>query len=227
MHAVLFPAAALIAAVLLERAAGAGLCFVKYTVTDNNLEASITQDLGEIIESPSVKEQTQTTWVYSDMVNGPQHDEGVGASTIELYNSDGDREDSDSLKFFGGRYITWDHGESKMVVTERLANEPNSDLAATCLAFLTVAFTDCVAKGSDQFFLAFSSHGGGYYGFGGDENIEDVAATSGLGRRRLMSANAAWAGAITDAMTAANVPGGKLDVLGFDACLMSSCARIT
>jgi hypothetical protein len=66
--------------------------------------------------------------------------------------------------------------------------------------------------------LVFSAHGGGYTGFGGDDNVGR--------RRRLSNSNIDIANAIDDALVAASVPGIKLDVLGFDACLMCSYAAL-
>ncbi len=248
----------------------ADLCFVKYTVTDNNLESSITEDLAELAESEGIARASQTTWVYSDMENSDQYDGGRGVSSIEIYNADGTtREDggdtcvddvywTDPLspgetcagwagydcnihydgfsspseviaacprtcgicsgtKFDGSRYITYDHLLSKLVVSQRLTGEQNSDTTSVLQAFLTAAFTDCVSKGSDEFMLVFSSHGAGYGGFGGDDN---------LGRRRLLNSNANIASAIEAALIAASVPDEKLDVLGFDACLMASYAAV-
>ena len=248
----------------------ADLCFVKYTVTDSNLEKSITDDLAELAQSPGLTRATQTTWVYSDMENSNQYDGGRGVSEIEIYDSTGNtrEDDGDSCvddtswtdplggadcasfappddcttqydgssapaviqaacprtcgvcsgtKFHGSRYITYDHSLSKLIVHTRLSGEQNSDTTSVLQAFLTTAFTDCVTKGSDEFMLVFSSHGTGYAGFGGDDNVA---------RRRLLNSNANIATGISAALTAANVPGSKLDVLGFDACLMASYAAV-
>ena len=54
--------------------------------------------------------------------------------------------------------------------------------------------------------------------FGGDDNVGR--------RRRLSNSNIDIANAIDDALVAASVSGIKLDVLGFDACLMCSYAAL-
>jgi hypothetical protein len=247
----------------------ANLCFVQYTVTDNNLERSITDDLAEIAQSEGLMRASQTTWVYSDMENSNQYDDGRGLSNIEIYDADGNtREDAgdtcsddaswvdpldgamctdwlgfdcnipdpgysapsvviaacpracdacSATKYSGSRYITYDHTLSKLVVDRRLEGEQNSDTTSVLQAFLTVAFTDCVSRGSDEFMLVFSSHGSGFGGFGGDYNV---------GRRRLMNSNTDIASGIAAALAAASVPDEKLDVLGFDACLMCSYAAV-
>lgn len=223
---------------------------------------SITDDLLELTQSPGLTRASQTTWVYSDMYNSNDYDDGRGVSEIELYDATGATraddggscaddetwtdperpwetcedwsgyscDDEDIViaacprtcgmcpKFTGSRYITYDHALSKLIVTERLDGEQNSDTGTVLEEFLTTAFADCVSKGSDEFMLVFSAHGGGYTGFGGDDNVGR--------RRRLSNSNIDIANAIDDALVAASVPGIKLDVLGFDACLMCSYAAL-
>lgn len=104
-----------------------------------------------------------------------------------------------------------------MVVDTELAGEQDSDSPTVLLAFLEKALTDCVAKGATEYFLAFSSHGGGFAGFGGDSHER---------RRRLIQSNTSIRDAIQTALS--NVPGApeQLDVLGFDACLMQAMGAI-
>ena len=61
--------------------------------------------------------------------------------------------------------------------------------------------------------VAFSSHGAGFGGFGGDD----------VTRRRLgeLLDNGSIAGALRNAIDSEIGVGAKLNVLGFDACLMS------
>ena len=61
----------------------------------------------------------------------------------------------------------------------------------------------------DMFFLTNSSHGGGVFGFGGDESGIDIALSIKSIRTQL-----------TNALAANNVI--KFDMIGFDACLMQS-----
>jgi len=61
----------------------------------------------------------------------------------------------------------------------------------------------------DMFFLTNSSHGGGVFGFGGDES--GYAGILSIKSIRTQ---------LTNALAANNVP--KFDMIGFDACLMQS-----
>ena len=71
---------------------------------------------------------------------------------------------------------------------------------------------DCLSNGYDSLMAVFSSHGGGFAGFGGDENI----------RRKLLQTNANVASGIRSALDNTDGAPNKLDVLGFDSCLMQS-----
>lgn len=118
----------------------------------------------------------------------------------------------------GSSYFTFRHDLQKMV-QERLldgGNEINSDNPKTITDFLKVALASCVANNSNEFMLAFSSHGAGYGGFGGDDNT----------RRRLTTSNANVKGAIQAALSSVAGAPSKLDVLGFDACLMQGFGAI-
>lgn len=115
--------------------------------------------------------------------------------------------------FTGSRYMTFDPGFQKMRIDVELVGEQDSDSIGTVQDFLEHALADCVADGFDSFMAVFSSHGGGFAGYGGDEN---------KGRRGLLQTNQDVVEAITSAL--ANTPGApaKLDVIGFDACLMQA-----
>ena len=116
-------------------------------------------------------------------------------------------------KFTGSRYMTFDPGFQKMRIDVELAGEQDSDTIVTVQDFLEHALADCVAAGFDSYMAVFSSHGGGFAGYGGDEN---------KGRRGLLQTNQNIVQAISSAL--ANTPGApaKLDVIGFDACLMQA-----
>lgn len=132
-----------------------------------------------------------------------------------MFNSDG----TPLTEYFpGSRYLTWDHALGKMVVDSEFVFEENSDSPDVLYQFLDYGLADCVAKGKSEFFLALSSHGGGFAGFGGDLEVRR--------RRHLLQSNADILSAIQDALSA--VPGApsQLDVLGFDACLMSSVGAL-
>lgn len=100
-----------------------------------------------------------------------------------------------------------------MRIDVELSGEQDSDTVGAVQDFLEHALADCVADGFDSYMAVFSSHGGGFAGYGGDEN---------KGRRGLLQTNQNIVQAITSAL--GNVPGSpaKLDVIGFDACLMQA-----
>jgi len=104
-----------------------------------------------------------------------------------------------------------------MIVNFTSTSELNGDDQQTIIDFVTTAMTDCIAKGSTEFVLIFASHGGGKWGFGGDEHKR---------RRHLAQSNYKITGAIQT--TLGQVPGAptQLDVIGFDACLMQSLDAI-
>jgi hypothetical protein len=104
-----------------------------------------------------------------------------------------------------------------MVVNQTLAEELNGDHPDTVYQFLKAALTDCVAQGAAEYFVAFSSHGGGFLGFGGDENIR-------RGQRSLaqQQPNDYIVTAMTQALQDVNGAPDFYDVIGFDACLMQA-----
>lgn len=193
---------ALVASLWLPSLAQANLCLMVFQMADNNLEKYLRQDFQEILESDMVADPTQTTWIYFDALN-----DGLPDEIPNLYDASGAELGE---KFLGSRYITYSHTLKKMVVDTTIDLEQNSDATDVGIAFFTRAITDCVAKGSDTWMLIMSSHGGGTIGFGGDEFTD----------RKLLQSNQDIASSINTVLT--TVPGApaKLDVLGFDACLM-------
>lgn len=112
----------------------------------------------------------------------------------------------------------WDHSQGKMVVDTTLTDEQDSDTGAVLQAFLRHALTDCVARGTQEYVLVLSSHGGGYAGFGADDNFR---------RRRLdYQTNDSILNAIATTLDSVDGAPEKLDVLGFDACLMQSVGAL-
>jgi len=105
-----------------------------------------------------------------------------------------------------------------MVVDTMLTEEQDSDAGEVLQAFLLRAVTDCVAQGTQEYILVLSSHGGGYAGFGADDNAQ----------RRSLSyqTNDSIVGAIATALSSVAGAPSKLDVLGFDACLMQSVGAL-
>ena len=112
--------------------------------------------------------------------------------------------------FTGSRYITYDPSLGRMRVDTELAGEQNSDTPSSIQNFLQRALADCLPNGYDSLMAVFSSHGGGFAGYGGDEN-----------GRKLLQTNAAIASGIRSALSNAGGPS-KLEVIGFDACLMQA-----
>ena len=77
--------------------------------------------------------------------------------------------------------------------------------------FLVHAMTDCVAKGSQEFFVAFSSHGTGYAGYGGDDHQE-------MRKLGAPQPNGAIANTLKEVLAAVEGAPDMYDVIGFDAC---------
>jgi hypothetical protein len=103
------------------------------------------------------------------------------------------------------------------MVRERvLPGEVNSDTTDSVQSFVTAALTNCVERGSKEYFVAFSSHGGGFDGFGGDDNKG----------RYLSQSNSNIATALANSLSSVTGSPAQFDVLGFDACLMQSFEAI-
>jgi Clostripain family len=200
---------------------------------DNNLEVFLRKDIVELIRSPGIQDASLTTWIYLDQrktVGLTGDDEGT--EIIEelplIHNLDGS--EISGAKFEGSRYMTFDHGMSKMVVDTVLNGEQNSDDPQTIIDFMLHALPDCVAKGAEEYFMMFSSHGSGF-GFGGDEGIPEVAVNAeekrGNGRRKLEQMNQDIVNAIQQALDTVEGSPPRLNVIGFDACLMSSLDAVS
>eukprot|EP00529_Nitzschia_sp_RCC80_P005030 CAMPEP_0113469172 /NCGR_PEP_ID=MMETSP0014_2-20120614/15756_1 /TAXON_ID=2857 /ORGANISM="Nitzschia sp." /LENGTH=913 /DNA_ID=CAMNT_0000361629 /DNA_START=92 /DNA_END=2830 /DNA_ORIENTATION=+ /assembly_acc=CAM_ASM_000159 len=186
-----------------------GVCVIVFQMADNDLESYIRADLSEMTQSGLTQAASTVTWVYFDALNEGDPDY-TGGPLAGVYNSDG----TPLTESFGGsRYLRWDHDLGKMVVDNTLPEEQDSDSPAVLQSFLEYALTDCVAKGKTEYFLAFSSHGGGYAGFGYDNHER---------RRLTYQPPSSIRSAIVASLS--SVPGApsQLDVLGFDACLMQS-----
>lgn len=183
-------------------------------MADNDLEYFIRQDNYELIQSDGIRDPTVTTWVYFDGRNYGNFEQDIFEPLQEVYDEDGVT--PLTQKYEGSRYMYWDHSFGKMIIATSLPGEQNGDDPQTVSDFATTALTDCVAKGSNEFFFAFSSHGGGFSGFGGDENTG----------RRLTQLNQDIASAIAEALASVDGAPDQLDVLGFDACLMQAVGAV-
>ena len=99
-----------------------------------------------------------------------------------------------------------------------LPGEQDIDSQSTFVNFLTHALTDCVAQGAQEYMFILCSHGGGYAGFGGHEFQ--------VRQRRLAQSNLSILGGIQIALASVAGAPARLDVLGFDACLMSAVGAL-
>ncbi|CAB9509819.1 peptidase C11, clostripain [Seminavis robusta] len=115
----------------------------------------------------------------------------------------------------------WDHSVSKMRVMQQLTTEQDSDLVSSVQNFQETALLDCRSKGHDSTMAVFSSHGGGFLGFGGDDH-KGKRRRKHKSRRELLISNANLATAIGAALNNTVGNSSKLDVLGFDASLMQA-----
>jgi len=200
-----------VVALSMGRVAGTGLCMMVYQMADNNLEFFLRQDNHELLQSQAIQSELQNTWVYFD-ARGYGNNQDITEPLEDVWDSTGTNLLSDlGGKYTGSRYLHWENG--KMVAETTLPGEQNSDSPAVMEAFLVHALTDCVAWGATEYFLAFSSHGGGFAGYGGDDY---------KGRRHLLSYNNEIVGAIQASLGAVSGAPTKLDVIGFDACLMQA-----
>ena len=187
-------------------------CLMIYQMADNDLEFFIRQDNTELSESQLVRNPGVTTWIYFDHRNlGEGRREDIPIPLSSVYNSDGS-EVSEKTEL--SQYFRWDHSLDKMVIDRTLPGEQNSDTPEVLTAWATVALEDCVSKGATSFMIDFSSHGGGFDGFGGDDNPGR--------RRKLFQSNTDIVNALQDALDAVDGAPEKFDVVGFDACYMSA-----
>ena len=110
--------------------------------------------------------------------------------------------------------MTYDPGFAQFKVDTVLPGEQNSDGVSTIQSFLEHALADCISNGHNSLMAVFSSHAGGFAGYGGDENNGQ--------RRHMLQTNDQIATAVKNALL--NTPGApeKLEVIGFDACNMQA-----
>ena len=139
-----------------------------FSSLDNNLEYFIREDNYELTQSDVIKDSSLTTWIYFDHRNYGSG-EDIFDQLENVYNSAGG--ELTGQKPEGSQYLTWSHPLQKMIVERNLVGEQNGDDLNVVYNFFVTALTDCVAKGSTEYMAVFSSHGGGFYGFGGDDNI--------------------------------------------------------
>jgi len=200
---------------LLVPAAQAKTCLMLYQMADNNLEYYLRQDYEELTNSDVIRSGDLRLWVYYDALN---------QGGDPLPNTVDQNGNPLSGSFTGSRYLTWDASRGKMKVARELPEEQNSDTKTVVQSFLTHALTDCKAAGHNSKMAIFSSHGGGFAGYGGDENANRNLRFSGgdeIPGRQLLQTNSAISRAIDGALASTGA-GSKLEVIGFDACLMQA-----
>ena len=209
---------ALAAGLTLPAATEAKTCLMLYQMADNNLEYYLRQDYEELTKSEVIKSGDLRLWTYYDALNqgGDPLPNTLGLDGKPLTD-----------KFTGSRYMTYDDSIGSMRVDVELSGEQNSDTRQVIEDFLVHAMTDCKAAGYTSLMGIFSSHGGGFAGYGGDENYRRLLRRYGgapeddEGSRKLLQTNQGIVKAITNAL-ATTGSGDKLDVIGFDACLMQA-----
>lgn len=193
---------------VLSQAENGGICWMQYSMADNNLYSFLIGDINEMQESELIKDPSLTFWLYVD------GNEGYSLGTKEAIKGAKFPDGSSAPGTFSGvRYLTWDQDMEALVQTETL-DELNSDTPAAVAGFLEVALADCVAKGKTEFMFIMSSHGSGF-GFGGDEELPPS-------RRKLVQANQGIVAAIRGTLDSVEGAPDKLDLLAFDACLQAS-----
>ena len=184
-----------------------------YQIADNNLEPFIRQDLYEISKSSLIQSPKVTTWIYFD---------GTEETSMQnvIFNKKGESMSYYSKGFYKeSMYLTFSHEYQKIILDAKSSYELNSDDPDTVSHFITHALGDCIMQSNNknlELILLFSSHGTGFAGYGGDDDT----------RRHLLQSNESLSQAIQKALFGIFNYNKKIDVLGFDACLMSSFVAI-
>ena len=179
-------------------------------MADNNLEYFLHLDNAELIRSSAIRRPELITWVYFDGRNLVGSEEDIDEPLSDIWERDGTT--PINTKYEGSQYFTFDHTLGKMVVDTTLEGEQYGDDPQTVFDFVTHALADCVARGTSEYMVVFSSHAAGFAGFGGDENERQLSPQT----------NPNLLNAIESALAAVSGAPGRFDVIGFDACLMSA-----
>ena len=212
-------ALALLLTSLLGLAHSADVCLLLYMMADNDLEYFLRGDLEEFASSPLIRSSSLTSWIYFDHRNFGDSFwsfDDINDRLSFVYNKDGSERTGGKPE--GSFYFRYDHDLGKLIIEEDLG-ELNSDSPQTVEDFVDTGLADCISRGSEEFMIVFSSHGGGFLGFGGDENIRrNLQGKS----RNLVQANNQIVGALRSSLEKNLGSGSKFDVVGFDACLMQA-----
>ena len=177
-----------------------------YQIADNNLERFIREDLREITLVPVLDDLV--TWIYYD------HGRAGNTPLPNVYDANGIALTTATTS---SQILTYNPNAKQMRLVETTTSEQDSEDPATLQAFMERALQDCLAQGTTETFLTLSGHGGGFYGYGGDDD-------SRRRHRQLTQSNANLATGMKAALTTAGLD--SLDVVGFDACLMQSLGAL-
>lgn len=191
------------------------------------MEVYIRRDNYELTLSEAVRSDSIDTWVYFDARNyassdGLYYDDGMPVIRRPLRNVFDENGDPLTEKHSGTRIMRWDHEAGQMRVVRTVKEEWNSDLPDSMQAFIQNALEGCYEKfGSDvETFLVFSSHGGGYMGFGRDLNIGEDRYLAPFAFNKFIVY------AIEKSLNNTEGAPKKVDVLGFDACNMQAIGAL-
>jgi hypothetical protein len=168
------------------------------------------QDLAEYMQSGLMNNPDTISWIYFD--NGDPEAEDTPDPLPDVFDTEGNPLENRTQDVY---YLNYNHEFSEMQIVENLG-ELNSDVPETVYNFATKALADCKAAGSTEYFIAFSSHGTGFEGFGGDENtgrhLEGVQTNNDI------------VSALQSALDDNGID--KFDIVGFDACLMMAYGAV-
>lgn len=202
------------------------VCFMVFFNADNDQESFLRSNFYELTKAPAIESPNIDTWVYFD---SRSHE---AISTVSDFFPDGSpvfRNPLENVYDETGELLTsqhtaprimhWDHDSQKMVAVFSAKNEGNSDLYATFSAFLEVAVTKCMKRGyGDEFFFLLAGPGGGYGGFGGDEDIGIDSSQGSVAFNHLIKKG------IVEGLRNVQLEGkpSRLDVMAFDASSMQA-----
>jgi len=195
-----------------------------YLNADNNLEEPIVKDLEELLSNTAFLARPG----YSLHILIDRHKGYYDAVLANSYHSSGEPR---TTKNTGAVQYTYSDGKLVEVANPAVSGEVNMDSKAVLYTFLKDVLARCKTANADTYFLQASSHGAGWMGFGGDEfkrrlgtAVVDVRGGGGGAQKRRLAGglltNFEFADAIKSALADNDI--GKLDMLGFDACIMSN-----
>ena len=180
-----------------------------YMHMDNDLEFGQMNDLGEMLQAPA----------GTQMVVLLDRHEGYSDESLDVVDSNGNV----VLRNFDTAAIikrVFDAGSNRhrWQLIEELG-EVNMDKPATLLSFLR---NQIPRFPSERYALIFNDHGGGWYGFGGDEDNGDGTNKNIMSVPEMLTGIKEGTKDLTRLLPDGTSTKFRFDVLGFDACHMSS-----